>query len=559
MSPLLHDRTEAPTEPTTEVVEARTAEEAVAEVHRLHGEGARIVAADKVLRGGIRGFFARELVQLTVELAPAAVPTADDERAVAATTGEQADPSVPTGTGAGDDEAGNLLLSALASGVDDGPPGETFGELLDRRASGRSPLTTSVPRAGARAAGAPDGARRAVVTGDSSDEGIARTLASLAQATEDQERTFGAALREAFGEDAGSSTVRVLGAQPATEASGGLDAAATSGTPTPIGRPDQLPDPTTTSSADDPAGGHDGAPRGVARLVEDPPMSGGATQLVAGQAGASSAGARRLARATRGLSVHEDATTDPVRPTPIDPPPVAIAPTDSAPVHDPLPGRHEAFRQLRRQLGEATAPSRPAVVPGASAGDPQEPRLVSVVDASVRPGWSADALARAGVPDSLVATIAAADPDTDLDWLTTTTRALEPLCGPLPTGEVVVGPDAAAVAPCVGAVRLRPGRPVSAGAAVALSGPRDSDARRWLAEEGRGRPLHLVVGGSGWRQWLFDRPAIVSWTSDDDLPDALDAADRFELTLGWRVDGDVAVRATAVDVAIAIRARVVGR
>lgn len=48
------------------VVEAATAEDALAEVHATWGSDASIVEATKVLRGGIGGFFAREVVQLRV-------------------------------------------------------------------------------------------------------------------------------------------------------------------------------------------------------------------------------------------------------------------------------------------------------------------------------------------------------------------------------------------------------------------------------------------------------------------------------------------------------------
>jgi hypothetical protein len=54
----------------TEVVEAPTAEDAIAQVHASLGADARIVDARRVLRGGIGGFFAREVVQL--HAAPAA-------------------------------------------------------------------------------------------------------------------------------------------------------------------------------------------------------------------------------------------------------------------------------------------------------------------------------------------------------------------------------------------------------------------------------------------------------------------------------------------------------
>lgn len=48
----------------TRTFEAPTAEKALADVHRELGPDARIVSAEKVLRGGVGGFFAREVVQI---------------------------------------------------------------------------------------------------------------------------------------------------------------------------------------------------------------------------------------------------------------------------------------------------------------------------------------------------------------------------------------------------------------------------------------------------------------------------------------------------------------
>src|SRR6056297_1719695 len=54
----------------TAIVEAATAEAAIAEVHATHGPGAQIVEARRVLRGGIGGFFSKEHVQLHVAAMP---------------------------------------------------------------------------------------------------------------------------------------------------------------------------------------------------------------------------------------------------------------------------------------------------------------------------------------------------------------------------------------------------------------------------------------------------------------------------------------------------------
>jgi hypothetical protein len=57
---------DAPVSGATDVVEARTTEAAIAEVHQRLGPDARILDARRVLRGGIGGFFAKEHVQLHV-------------------------------------------------------------------------------------------------------------------------------------------------------------------------------------------------------------------------------------------------------------------------------------------------------------------------------------------------------------------------------------------------------------------------------------------------------------------------------------------------------------
>lgn len=62
-----------PLEGASAIVEAATAQDAIAEVHAAYGAGARIVEARRVLRGGIGGFFAKEHVQLHVA-APSAAP-----------------------------------------------------------------------------------------------------------------------------------------------------------------------------------------------------------------------------------------------------------------------------------------------------------------------------------------------------------------------------------------------------------------------------------------------------------------------------------------------------
>src|SRR5712664_2164211 len=70
------------------LVESPTAEEALERLSSLLGPDVEIVAAGKVTRGGVGGFFAREMVQLSARCpsrpapAPTSAPTGPGERAM---------------------------------------------------------------------------------------------------------------------------------------------------------------------------------------------------------------------------------------------------------------------------------------------------------------------------------------------------------------------------------------------------------------------------------------------------------------------------------------------
>src|SRR5947208_8737188 len=74
------------------LVESPTAEEALERLSSLLGPDVEIVAAGKVIRGGIGGFFAREMVQLS-----ARCPSCPAAAAPAAPTGPGAAPKAPDG------------------------------------------------------------------------------------------------------------------------------------------------------------------------------------------------------------------------------------------------------------------------------------------------------------------------------------------------------------------------------------------------------------------------------------------------------------------------------
>jgi hypothetical protein len=88
----------------TVTVEAATIEEALAQISVDLGPDARILSADRVRRGGIGGFFAKEVVEVRVEPVSApgkGVNAAFDQLLAAAETQHEApagDPGIPAGT-----------------------------------------------------------------------------------------------------------------------------------------------------------------------------------------------------------------------------------------------------------------------------------------------------------------------------------------------------------------------------------------------------------------------------------------------------------------------------
>lgn len=136
------------------VVEAPTAEQALAEVNARLGSDASIVEAGKVLRGGVGGFFAREVVQLRARARTAdgepdspVAPSAPAEPA--ATAAPVAEPPHTTTTG---DETGlERLLAGITADVDDAE--RSFGDVLRRQLGHDSPIlfdAQALPRAAVR-------------------------------------------------------------------------------------------------------------------------------------------------------------------------------------------------------------------------------------------------------------------------------------------------------------------------------------------------------------------------------------------------------------------------
>lgn len=116
-----------PTAPVTDdvLVEAPTAEQALAEVNARLGPDASIVEASKVLRGGVGGFFAREVVQLRAR-------GHDPDQPAAPTAVEP-----PHTTTTGDETGLERLLAGITSDVDAAE--RSFGDVLRRQLADDGP------------------------------------------------------------------------------------------------------------------------------------------------------------------------------------------------------------------------------------------------------------------------------------------------------------------------------------------------------------------------------------------------------------------------------------
>jgi hypothetical protein len=176
------------------------------------------------------------------------------------------------------------------------------------------------------------------------------------------------------------------------------------------------------------------------------------------------------------------------------------------------------------------------------------------------PRWSVGTLIRMGLPPELVRAIVVEEPVDDVTWTAGLAAALRPLCRPLPSGRsMLLGPRARVLASARNLPVVSVDRPVGQRnevAAVLRAGHRSAD---WLDRVRRGRWLHLVVGGAGWRPLLHEDPLAVSWATPADLPDAVRTASELGLVLGYGPLGGAVRRARPLDVALALRDQVPGR
>lgn len=156
---------EAPVAGATDIVEATTTQAAIAEVRTRLGPDARIVDARRVLRGGIGGFFAKEVVQLHAAAGPFPARVTTDASAEA-----DVDASLHhTHTGAG------TGLHAADGGDGDRPGTAGAGNTAPDLSHGAGPWDAVLQAGSGGARGGSDGA----VGGSTSVSPVDRLLGSV--------------------------------------------------------------------------------------------------------------------------------------------------------------------------------------------------------------------------------------------------------------------------------------------------------------------------------------------------------------------------------------------
>jgi hypothetical protein len=214
------------------------------------------------------------------------------------------------------------------------------------------------------------------------------------------------------------------------------------------------------------------------------------------------------------------------------------APVPSPVLFDPLP-------DLAPDLGPHLGSSRPDDAPGTGGV-----------------AWSADELVRLGLPFSFIRPLLDANPGDDLAWIRGLAASVQTLCVPLPAGDVaLVGVLAGHLAKPLRLEALhRPDRGPKRGS-ICCSMQDDADSRRWFERVRRDRWTHLVVGALDAKAFLDLHPQAVSWVGAGALLGALRVATELGVPLGYFKPDEAgpALRATPIEVALAVRALVVRR
>jgi hypothetical protein len=239
------------------------------------------------------------------------------------------------------------------------------------------------------------------------------------------------------------------------------------------------------------------------------------------------------------------------------------------------PGEDDAHANGVERPAWADGPGTPPAAVGASSPDvgagvgpvvaaseevPHNRDTEPTAAADGGPRWSVTTLVRLGLPPELVRSIRVDERSDDVAWTAGLAAALRPLCRPLPAGRsMLVGPRARGLAKARNIPVTSIGQPIRTRGDSAAAVGAGKAGQTWLAKVSKGRWLHLVVGGQGWRTLLHADPLAVSWAGPEDLPEAIRTAGELGLVLGHGpLDGRVR-RARPLDVALAVRDLVPGR
>jgi hypothetical protein len=230
-----------------------------------------------------------------------------------------------------------------------------------------------------------------------------------------------------------------------------------------------------------------------------------------------------------------------------------------APLFDSLP--------LEPFLPSVSQPVPESVPAAVAAPDPFDAFPTVSSRAGDAPGtggvaWSPDELVRIGLPFSFIRPLLDADPEDDLAWIRGIATSVNALCRPLPTGDFALAGAAAAhfAQPLRLEALRRPDRGPKRGS-ICCSILDNAESRRWFERVRRDRWTHLVVGPLEDKAFLDLHPMAVSWVGADALAGGLRLAAELGVPLGY-FKPDVAgpaLRATPIEVALAVRALVVRR
>ena len=212
-------------------------------------------------------------------------------------------------------------------------------------------------------------------------------------------------------------------------------------------------------------------------------------------------------------------------------------------------------------VSETPAPAEsPPVVATATPATATSTALPRATDPDGRgpgePIFTADHLVRSGLPFSFVVQLGDLGSLDDISRLMQLSTALQPWCDVLPKNDsLIVGLRADRLAGVLGATVHGPRDPLpTEGSAIWIGDPNDAATTEYLEQVRGSRRLH-VVDPSTTTLAALEPGTIVSWSDETVGFDALLFALERGLHLGFDISGPAARRATAVEIAIAIRAR----